>query len=430
MTVKLEKVEENKVKLTVTVEAEEFNKALDVAFKKVVKEINVPGFRKGKVPRNLFEKKFGVESLYEEAINYLIPKVYPDAIKEADITPVAQPVIDFDDFANIGKDKPFTFYATVVVKPEVKLGLYKGIEVKTLSTDVTEEDVDNEIKRLLEQHSELVIKEEGAELEDTVIIDYEGFVNDVAFEGGKATNYSLKLGSNSFIPGFEEQLVGIKAGEERTINVKFPEDYHAEDLKGKDAQFKVKCHEVKTVEVPALDDEFVKELNRDNINNVSELKEDINNKLKTRKETAAKNHIIDTVVDTAATNAEINIPEEMIEAETEEMIHNASHRLEQQGINLDLYLKYTGGTKEGLHEQFKGDAIKQIRYNLTLEAIADAENIQVTEEELEKEFAQIAEVYNMPIEKVKAAFSNTKDIEADIKRRKAVDFLVDNAVRI
>ncbi|QVK19022.1 trigger factor [Mycoplasmatota bacterium] len=429
MTVKVEKIEENKVKLTVTVEAEAFNEALDVAFKKVVKEVSVPGFRKGKIPRNLFEKKFGVESLYEEAINHIIPKVYPDAVLESKIEPVAQPNIDVD-FETIGKDQPFTFYATVTVKPEVKLGDYKGIEVKELSTEVTDEDVDAEIKKLLDQHAELVVKESEAENLDTVVIDYEGIKDGVAFEGGTAQNHSLKLGSNSFIPGFEEQLIGIKAGESKTINVTFPEEYHSEDLKGQEVQFNVTCHEVKTLEVPAFDEDFVKELNRENINTVDELKEDVKNTLTNKKETEAKNHIVDTVVDTAANNAEINVPDEMIKAETDRMMHDATKRLEQQGINLDLYLQYTGGTKEGLQEQFKGEATKQIRYNLTLEKIAEVENIEVTAEELDEEFEKMAKAYNMPIDQIKAAFPDTTDLEDNIKIRKAVDFLVENTSRI
>jgi len=429
MIVKVEKIEENKVKLTVTVEAIEFNKALDEAFKKVVKEVNVPGFRKGKVPRNMFEKKFGIEALYEEAINYMIPKVYPDAVLEANLEPVAQPNIDVD-FETIGKDQPFTFFATIVVKPEVKLGLYKGIEVKELSTEVTDEEVDSEINKLLVQHAELVLKEDEAVLEDTVVIDYEGFKDGVAFEGGKASNHSLKLGSNSFIPGFEEQLVGIKSGENKTINLKFPEEYHSEDLKGQEVEFNVTCHEVKTTEVKVLDDDFVKELNRENISTADELKADIRNTLSTSKVTEAKNNKIDTVVDTAANNAEVNIPEEMIESEVERMMQDAAKRLEQQGINMDLYLQYTGGTKEGLQEQFKGEASKRLRYNLTLEEIAKVEDFEVTEEDLEKEFEQIAKIYNMPIDQVKAAFPNTLDLEQDIKTRKAVDFLVENSVKI
>ena len=429
MTVRFEKVEENKVKLTVTVEKEIFNKGLDEAFKKVVKNINVPGFRKGKVPRFIFEKKFGVESLYEEAINYIISKEYPKAVEEAKIEPVAQPEIDVD-FENMGKDKPFTFYATVVVKPEVKLGQYKEIEVKPLSTEVTDEDIEKEINMLLEQHSELVVKEKEAELNDIVIIDYEGFIDNTPFAGGKATNYSLKLGSKSFIPGFEDQLVGIKALEERTITVTFPVDYHAEDLKGKEAQFKVKCHEVKVLEIPELNEDFIKELNRENINTVEELKEDIKNNISKRKETDAKNHVIDTVVDTAAYNAEINIPEEMIEAETDIMLKDTENRLQQQGINLDLYFKFTGSTLEGLKEQLREQAIKRIRYNLTLEQIAKEENIEVTEEDINEEFNRLAQTYNMPVDQVKSFFPDTTHFKQDIALRKAVDFLVENVKTI
>ncbi len=426
MTVKVEKVEENKVKLTVTVEAEQFNEALDVAFKKVVKDINVPGFRKGKVPRNLFEKKFGVESLFEEAINYIVPKVYPDALIEGEVEPVAQPSIDID-FETMGKDKPFTFYATVTVKPEVELGDYKGIEVEEKSTEVTDEDVNNEIDKLLKKHAELVVKESEANSSDTVVIDYEGFKDGEPFEGGKASNYSLELGSNSFIPGFEEQLIGVKAGEEKTINLTFPEDYHAEDLKGQEVEFKVTCHEVKSLELPELDDEFVKELNRENINTVDELKDDIQKDLKEKKEQTAKNHLIDTVVETASNNAKINIPDEMIASETDRMIQDATQRLQQQGINLDMYLQYTGNTKEGLEEQFKGEATKRIRFNLTLEAIAEKEDFEVSEEEIKKELEKISETYNVSMEQVKNAFPDTTSIENDIKRQKAIDFLVDNA---
>lgn len=429
MTVKYEKVEENKIKLTVTVEKEIFNEGLDVAFKKVVKDITIPGFRKGKVPRFIFEKKFGVESLYEEAINYIITKEYPKAIEEAKIEPVAQPEIDVD-FENIGKDKPFTFYATVYVKPEVKLGQYKEIEVKPLSTEVTDEDVEKEIKLLLEQHAELVVKEKEAANGDTVIIDYEGFIDDKAFAGGKATNYALKLGSNSFIPGFEEQLVGIKAGEEREILVTFPEDYHAEDLKGQEAKFIVKCHEVKELVTPELNDDFIKELNRENINTVEELKEDMKKNLITRKETQARNHLVDTVVDNAAKNAEINIPEVMIEQETEAMLKETENRLSQQGISLDLYLKFTGNTMENFKEQLKEQAEKRIRYNLTLEQIAKEENIEVTEEDIDKEFSQLAENYNLPIEQIKSYFPDTTYLKEDIRIRKAVDFLVDNVKKV
>jgi len=430
MTVKYEKIEENKVKLTITVEAEEFNKALDVAFEKVVKDVSLPGFRKGKVPRYIFERRFGEAALYEEAINYLIPRVYPKAVQEANIQPVAQPEIDIPNPEEMGKDKPFTFTATVFVKPAVTLGEYKGIEVKQLSTEVTEEEVNQEIDRLLNQHAELVLKEAPAENGDTVIIDFEGFKDGIAFEGGKGTNYSLKLGSQTFIPGFEEQLIGIQAGEERKINVTFPEDYSNDELKGQEVTFNVVCHEVKYEQKPELNDDFVKELNRENINTVEELRNSIRDTFKARKEKEAKNHVIDTVVDIAANNAQINIPEVMIENEVEEMIHNTEHRFEHQGINLDLYLQYIGSSREQLKEQFKPEAEKRIRYNLTLEKIAEVENIQVSEDELNEELKNIADYYNMSVEEVKKAFPNTKDIEDSIKIRKAVDFLVDNAVKL
>lgn len=426
MSVKVEKIEENKVKLTVTVNAEEFNKALDYSFKKVIKDVSLPGFRKGKVPRPIFEKKFGEAALYEEAVNYLIPMSYPLAVEEANIDPVAQPEIDFD-YESMGKDQEFTFYATVVVKPEVKLGDYKGLEVTELPTEVTDEEVTAEVNKLLDRHAELAVKDEAAEDGDTVVVDYEGYKDGQPFEGGASTNYSLKLGSNTFIPGFEEKLIGIKAGEDRDIDLTFPEEYHSEDLKGANVTFKVHCHEVKTRVLPELNDEFVKELEMENIETVEALKSDALTKLKQQKETDAKNHLVDTLVEKASENATINIPQEMIDAESDKLMQDAEQRLSQQGVTLDLYLQYTGGTREGLQEQLKTEAVKRIRYNLTLEAIANAEGLEVNEEDLTKQFEEIAKAYNVSIEQVKAAFPNTQDVEGEIKVRKAIDFLVDNA---
>jgi trigger factor len=428
MTVQFEKIEENKVKLTVTVEAETFNKALDFAFKKVSKDVEIKGFRKGKVPRVIFEQRFGEGALYEDAINYVVSSAYPNAIDEAKIEPVAQPEIDFD-YESIGKNKDFTFYATVVVKPEVTLGDYKGLEVTELSAEVTEADIEAEVNKLLDRHAELIVKEEAAENGDTVVIDYEGFKDGQPFEGGGGTNYSLTLGSNSFIPGFEEQLVGIKAGEDREINVTFPEVYHSDELAGAEAVFKVHCHEIKTRQLPELTDDFVKELELENIETVAALKEDAKTKLATQKETNAKNAVIDSVVDQAAENATITIPEEMVKAEAERMIQDTEQRLSQQGLTLDLYLQYTGGTREGLLDQFSGDALKRIRYNLTLEAIAIAEGIEATTEEVQQQMEDMAKAYNVTVEQVKMAFPNTADLENEIKVRKAVDFLVEQAIK-
>ena len=294
MAVKVETIEKNKVKLTITLSAESFDKALDAAFKKVSKNLQVPGFRKGKVPRPMFEQKFGVEALYEDALDAILPQAYVNAIEETNIAPVAAPTWDIKE---IGKGKELVAEATVVVKPEVELGQYTGIEVEELSTEVTEKDVENELEKLLQNHAEIVVKEGAVENGDTAVIDYEGFKDGVAFEGGKGENHPLVIGSNSFIPGFEEQLIGMKTGETKEINVTFPKEYHAADLAGADATFKVTLHEVKTRELPTLDDEFVKDLDREGIETISDLKADLEKTLKDQKETAARNHVIDTVVE-------------------------------------------------------------------------------------------------------------------------------------
>ena len=281
MAVKVETIEKNKVKLTITLSAESFDKALDAAFKKVSKNLQVPGFRKGKVPRPMFEQKFGVEALYEDALDAILPQAYVNAIEETNIAPVAAPTWDIKE---IGKGKELVAEATVVVKPEVELGQYTGIEVEELSTEVTEKDVENELEKLLQNHAEIVVKEGAVENGDTAVIDYEGFKDGVAFEGGKGENHPLVIGSNSFIPGFEEQLIGMKTGETKEINVTFPKEYHAADLAGADATFKVTLHEVKTRELPTLDDEFVKDLDREGIETISDLKADLEKTLKDQKE--------------------------------------------------------------------------------------------------------------------------------------------------
>lgn len=280
MAVKVETIEKNKVKLTITLSAESFDKALDAAFKKVSKNLQVPGFRKGKVPRPMFEQKFGVEALYEDALDAILPQAYVDAVEETNIAPVAAPTWDIKE---IGKGKELVAEATVVVKPEVELGQYTGIEVEELSTEVTEKDVEAELEKLLQNHAEIVVKEGAVENGDTAVIDYEGFKDGVAFEGGKGENHPLIIGSNSFIPGFEEQLIGMNTGETKEINVTFPAEYHAEELAGADATFKVTLHEVKTRELPALDDEFVKDLDRDGIETIADLKADLEKTLKSKK---------------------------------------------------------------------------------------------------------------------------------------------------
>jgi trigger factor len=430
MTANWEKKENNQGELTVEVDSKEVNTALDEAFKKVVKQVDVPGFRKGKVPRFIFEQRFGVESLYQDAVDIMLPKAYSKAIEETGIEPVDQPEIDLEQ---IEKGKNLIFKATVTVKPEVKLGQYKGLEVEEKETDVTEEDVEGEIKRLQEQHAELVIKEEGkVEEGDTVVIDFEGFLGGEPFEGGKAENHTLEIGSGNFIPGFEEQVVGAEAEEDKEIKVTFPEDYHAEELKGKEVTFQVRVHEIKTKELPVLDDEFAKDANED-VETLDELKENIKNKLTEQKQAEAENHQRDTVVEKASENAEIDLPDAMIESELDRMIQEFEQRLQGQGMTLDMYFQISGTDKDGLREQMKDDAKKRVRANLTLEAIAEAEDFEVSEDEVNKEFEQMAESYNVPVEQVKQMLSmqggGSDAIKSEIKLRKAIDFLVENSTQ-
>ena len=422
MAVKVETIEKNKVKLTITLSAESFDKALDAAFKKVSKNLQVPGFRKGKVPRPMFEQKFGVEALYEDALDAILPQAYVNAIEETNIAPVAAPTWDIKE---IGKGKELVAEATVVVKPEVELGQYTGIEVEELSTEVTEK----ELEKLLQNHAEIVVKEGAVENGDTAVIDYEGFKDGVAFEGGKGENHPLVIGSNSFIPGFEEQLIGMKTGETKEINVTFPKEYHAADLAGADATFKVTLHEVKTRELPTLDDEFVKDLDREGIETISDLKADLEKTLKDQKETAARNHVIDTVVEKVTENAKFEIPSEMIDSEVAQMVREADQRFQMQGFNLDLYFQFTGMDMDKFKAQLRPEAEKRLSYNLTLEAIVKAENIDVTEEEVNEKLAEIAQAYGRELEELKAQLPSLAMLKEDLKVQKAVDFIVEKSVR-
>lgn len=424
MSAKVEKVERNQAVLTIEVEAEKVGQGLDAAFKKVVKQINVPGFRKGKMPRQMFEKRFGVESLYQDAIDILLPEAYANAIAETGIEPVDRPEIDVEQ---IEKGKSLIFKATVTVKPEVKLGEYKGIEVEAFDTNVTDEEVENELKQMQERQAELVVKEEGTASEgDTVVIDFEGFVDGEAFEGGKAENYSLELGTGSFIPGFEDQLVGTGTGEEKDVEVTFPEEYHAADLAGKPAVFKVKVHEIKGKELPQLDDEFAKDADEE-VETLEELKTKIKDRLAHDKEHQKEHHVRDTVVEKAAENAEIEIPDAMVETEIDRMVNEFEQRLQMQGMNLELYYQFSGQDEGALRGQMKEDAASRVRANLTLEAIAKAENIEVTDEEVNAELEKMAEMYNMTVDNIKAALGSLEGLKGDLQLKKAVDFLVENS---
>ena len=424
MVAKWEKLEGNEGVLTVEVDAEKVNEGLDAAFKKVVKNISIPGFRKGKVPRSLFEKRFGVEVLYQDALDILLPEAYAKAVEETGIEPVDRPEIDVEQ---IEKGKSLIFTAKVTVKPEVTLGQYKGLEVEKLDDTVTDEDVEQELKRLQERHAELVVKEEGTvENGDTVVIDFEGFVDGEAFEGGKAENYSLVIGSGTFIPGFEEQLIGMAAGEEKDIEVTFPEEYHAEQLAGKPAVFKIKLHEIKTKQLPALDDEFAKDVDEE-VETLDALKEKIKERLTNEKKEEAEAALRDAVVQKATENAQMDIPEVMVKNETDRMIREFEQRLQMQGLNLDLYYQFSGQDEAALREQMKEEAEKRVRVTLTLEAIVKAENIDVTEEEVEKELQEMASLYNLSVDKLKELLGTLDGLKEDLKMRKAIDFLVENS---
>ncbi|SDZ05229.1 trigger factor [Evansella caseinilytica] len=427
MTVKWEKSEGNSGVLTVEVDSGRVDNALDQAFKKVVKKVNVPGFRKGKVPRPIFERQFGVESLYQDALDILLPQAYSSAVEEAGIEPVDRPEIDIEQME---KGQNLIFKATVTVKPEVKLGEYKGLEVEAEDTEVTDEDVEAEVKQLQERHADLVAVEDSAvENGDTVVLDFEGFVDGEAFEGGKADNYSLEIGSGQFIPGFEEQLVGAKAGEETEVNVTFPEDYHSEELAGKPALFKVKIHDIKRKELPELDDEFAKDVDEE-VETLDELKKSLREKLQTSKEQAAEAKKRDAVIEKAAENAEIDVPEAMIETETDRMLQEFGQRLQAQGMSMEMYYQFSQTDEEGMKAQFHDDAEKRVRINLTLEAISEKENIEAGDEEVDKEIEQMAETYQRSADEIRQILEmqgGVDSLKGDLKIRKAIDFLVEQS---
>lgn len=425
MSAKWEKKEGNEGVLTVEVDEKKFDSALDQAFKKVSKDVQVPGFRKGKVPRPIFEQRFGVESLYQNAVDIILPEAYSEAIDEVEITPVDQPEVDIEQ---IEKGKPFIFTATVTVKPEVKLGEYKGLEVEDKEASVTDEDVNDELKTLQEKQAELVVKEEGqVEEGDTVVIDFEGYLDGEKFEGGSAENHSLEVGSQTFIPGFEEQLVGKTAGEDTEVQVTFPEDYQAEDLAGKEATFKVKIHDIKSKEVPELDDEFAKDVD-DDVETLDELKEKTKQRLIDEEENEIENQKRETLINQASENSEIDIPEAMVDNELDRMVQEFEQRLQMQGMTMEMYTQFSGQTQDDLKEQMKEDAQKRVQTSLTLEAIAETEELEATEEDVDKQLEEMASQYQMEVDQLRQMLGgNTNALKGDLKLQKAIDFLLENA---
>ncbi|MCA0755301.1 trigger factor [Paenibacillus sp. N4] len=421
-----EKIDKNIVSIDVEVEAEKVAGALDQAFKKVVQKVNVPGFRKGKVPRGIFESRFGVESLYQDAIDILLPDAYTNAVRESNIEPVDRPEIDVEQFA---KGQVFKFKAKVVVKPEVTLGEYKGLEVEAATAEVTDEEVNAELERLQQRHAELTVIEEGAaENGDITVIDFDGYVDGEQFEGGASERYSLELGSGSFIPGFEEQVVGMQIGDFKDVEVTFPESYHAEHLAGKPAVFKVKLHEIKRKSLPALDDEFAKDVSE--FDTLEEYKQDLTVKLKERKEKEAEQARESAIVEKATSAAEVEIPEPMIVSETDYMIRDFENRLKMQGMNMELYYQFSGQNEAVLREQMRGDAEKRVRNNLVLEAIAKAEGITAGEEDLNEELEKLSQSYNRPAAELRDIFAkngNLLSLLEDLTLRKTIKFLIDNS---
>ncbi|MBK3493465.1 trigger factor [Viridibacillus sp. YIM B01967] len=424
MSVKWEKQEGNTGLLTVEVSAEKVNEALDQAFKKVVKQINVPGFRKGKMPRQMFEQRFGAESLYQDALEILVNSNYPLALDETGVEPVDQPEIDFE---TIAKNEAFTFTAKVTVRPEVTLGDYKGLEVTKQETSVTDEEIEVQLQEQQQRLAELVVKEDEAIVTgDTAVIDFEGFVDGEAFEGGKGENYSLEIGSGSFIPGFEEQLVGAKTGEAKEVEVTFPEEYHATELANKQATFKVTINEVKGKELPELNDDLAKEIDSE-VEGLEALRTKLKEKTAAEKVTASETALRDELVEKAAGNATMDIPEAMINTEIDRMMQEFTQRLQMQGMNLELYFQFSGQDEAALRGQMKADAESRVRVSLVLEAIAEAEKIEVTEEDLAAELEKMSAQFGMDVEQIQTALGGTHVLEHDIKIQKTVEFIANNA---
>ena len=416
--------EGNIVTLNVEVDVEKVSDAMDKAYKKVRKDVKVPGFRKGRVPRRILEARFGKEVLYKDALDILLPQAYGDAIDEAGIDPIDQP--DIED-VHIEKDEPCTFTAKVQVKPEVELGEYTGLDVEKEEVEVSDEDVERELNTLQQRHTQLqAVDREEVKDGDYAIIDFEGFMDGEPFEGGSGEEYALEIGSGTFIPGFEDQLVGVKVGEEVEIDVTFPEDYNAEHLAGQPVTFKVTVNEIKEKQVPELDDEFAKEASE--FETLDELKEDIINRLKEQASEQINRKFENELVDAAASNAEIDVPEVMIDSELDQMFQSMSMNLQQQGIPLDKYLEYTGSSVEDWKDENRENAEKRVRGNLTLEAIAEKEGITITDEELDNRIAEMAEQNDQEPEQFKQflMLQGTLDnLSKGMKMEKVIEFLAE-----
>lgn len=425
MSVQVEKLEKNMAKLTIEVAAEELEKAIEAAYQKNKSKISIPGFRKGKVPRQMIERMYGKEVFYEDAANALIPDAYEKALDECEEDIVSSPSIDV---VQIEAGKPFIFTAEVALKPEVKLGKYKGVKVEKADITVTDEEVDAEINKERENNARNIeVTDRTVKDGDITTLDFEGFVDGVAFEGGKGENYPLTIGSGAFIPGFEEQLIGAEIGKEVEVNVTFPEDYQAEDLKGKAAVFKCTVKEIKEKQLPELDDEFASEVSE--FETLAEYKADVKGKLEERKAKEAKDAKEAAVIEEIVKDSEMEIPEAMLATQQRQMVDEFAQRIQMQGLSIDQYFQFTGSSYEQMIEQVKPQAEKRIQSRLVLEAVAKAENITATDEDYEDELKVMAEAYQMEVEKVKELLpeKSVAQIKEDIAVKKAAEFVVENA---
>ena len=428
MSVQVENLEKNMAKLTIEVSAEELEKALQAAYNKEKNKINIPGFRKGKVPRAMIEKMYGPEIFYDDAANTLIPDAYAKAADESGLEIVSQPKIDL---VQIEKGKPFIFTAEVAVKPEVTLGEYKGVEVPKADLTVTDEEVAAEIDRERDKNARTItVEDRPVQSGDQAVIDIEGFVDGVAFEGGKGESYPLTIGSNTFIPGFEDQLIGAEVGKEVDVNVLFPAEYQEKSLAGKPALFKVTVKEIKVKELPELDDDFAQDVSE--FDTLEEYKADVRKNLEAKKAEAAKTAKEDAVVDKIIENASMEIPDAMVETQTRQMMDDFANRMQQQGLSMEQYFQFTGMDAEKLAEQMKPSALKRIQTRLVLEAIVKAENIEATEEEYMAEIKKMADMYQMEVEKLEQLVGEYEadSIKEDIAVQKAVDLVAEAAKEI
>ena len=410
----------NNNEIIIKIEGESWKKAIDKAFASKSKDITIPGFRKGKAPRNVFEKQYGKESLYIPASDYVIEEAYIKALEESKLVPVVQPKVEIVSIS----DDAIEFKFTIISKPEVNVKKYKELKVKKEKVKVTKEEVEHEIGHLLERYSDLVVKENGAvENGNVAIIDFEGFKEGVAFEGGKGENYELEIGSNTFIPGFEEQLVGMKTGEEKEINVTFPEEYHSEELKGQPVVFKVKVNEIKEKVTRELDKELFEDLGMEGVDSKESLEKVVKENITAKKEYDAENKYVDDLLEAVSKNVEVDIPEEMVEEEVDRLLHRFEEQMKMQGLTLDLYYQFTRSTEKDLRSQLEKEAYTHVLYRLMLEEISKLEKIEITDKEADEEAQKLSEKYNMKKEEFLASFGGIEMIKYDLEMRKILDLL-------